>query len=62
MGFNFAGFRSLGVKCYMPANGETVSIKSVGNVPVDMSLGFLTRKHGASEFGISYSPHQISRM
>lgn len=45
--------QEFGVKCYMPANGETVSIKSVGNVPVDMSSSFLTRKHSTSELGDS---------
>lgn len=40
--------QEFGVKCFMPANGETISITSVGNVPVDMSLSLLSRKHDTS--------------
>ncbi|XP_015671534.1 integrator complex subunit 11 [Protobothrops mucrosquamatus] len=34
----------LGVQCHMPANGETVSIFTNPNIPVDISLGLLKRE------------------
>ena len=34
-----------GVECYMPANGETVTVLSECQIPVDMSLTLLKRTH-----------------
>lgn len=33
-----------GIDCYMPANGETVSVTTNPSVPVDISLSLLKRE------------------
>lgn len=33
-----------GIDCYMPANGETVTVKTNPSVPVDISLNLLKRE------------------
>jgi hypothetical protein len=33
-----------GIECYKPANGETVTIETHHNIPVDISLSLLKRE------------------
>lgn len=37
-------FKTAGIDCYMPANGETTSVITNPSVPVDMSLNLLKRE------------------
>lgn len=44
--------QEFGIECYKPANGETVTIETKHNIPVDISLKLLKRE--ASMAGLSY--------
>ena len=37
-------YYSTGVDCYKPANGETVTMETKHNIPVDISLKLLKRE------------------
>ena len=44
----------VGIECYKPANGETVTIETKHNIPVDISLKLLKREASlAGEISIS---------
>lgn len=42
----------LGIDCFKPANGETVSIATQHNIPVDISLSLLKRETTAAGMGL----------
>ena len=45
-----------GINCYMPANGETSTIATHHNIPLDTALNLLKRQNVAAEGGDDPDP------